>query len=102
MWTAQVRCQTAGTVGNGYEAGAINTIVVVSILLACASTVESDSGADGFLMTSSTKSPMSLDGFPRPGPMEATYITQSVFSEIADVVVNSPRRKKFGFTFLGT
>lgn len=90
---AQVRCQTAGTVGNGYAAGSINTIVdVYDYYSACENTVTSDGGSDQ--MTDDEFYELlraSLDGFSTAGAKGGyIYHAKAVSSEIADVVVNSP------------
>ena len=102
---AQVRCQTAGTVGNGYEAGAINTIVdVYDYYSACASTVESDGGADRLSDDEFYEIlRMSLDGFSTAGAKGSyIYHAKAVSSEIADVVVNSPTPGEIRLYVLGT
>lgn len=88
-----VRCQTAGTIGNGYAAGQINTLVdVYDYYSECVSTTESGSGSDVpdddeyyELMRSS------MDSFSCAGA-RGGYIfwAKQVSTEIADVIANSP------------
>lgn len=90
---AQVRCQTAGTVGNGYSVGSINTIVdVYDYYSTCANTTVSDGGSDQLTDDEFYEYlRASLDSFSTAGP-RGSYIfhAKAVSSEIADVVVNSP------------
>ena len=86
-------CQTAGTIGNGYEAGQITELVdVFPYYASCANINTSDGGSDSpdddtfynLLMTST-------DAWSSAGPIGAyKYFAKSVSSDIADVVVNSP------------
>ena len=88
-----VRCQTAGTIGNGYAAGQINTLVdVYDYYSECVSTTESGSGSDVpdddeyyELMRAS------MDSFSCAGA-RGGYIfwAKQVSTEIADVIANSP------------
>lgn len=90
---AQVRCQTAGTVGNGYTVGSINTIVdVYDYYSTCANTTVSDGGSDQLTDDEFYEYlRSSLDGFSTAGPKGGyIYHAKAVSSEIADVVVNSP------------
>lgn len=88
-----VRCQTAGTIGNGYAAGQINTLVdVYDYYSECVSTTESGGGSDVpdddeyyELMRAS------MDSFSCAGA-RGGYIfwAKQVSTEIADVIANSP------------
>ncbi len=88
-----VRCQTAGTIGNGYAAGQINTLVdVYDYYSECISTTESDGGSnvpddDEYyeLMRSS------MDAFSCAGARGGyIYWAKQVSTEIIDVIANSP------------
>lgn len=88
-----VHCQTAGTIGNGYAAGQINTLVdVYDYYSECVSTTESGGGSDVpdddeyyELMRAS------MDSFSCAGA-RGGYIfwAKQVSTEIADVIANSP------------
>lgn len=90
---ARIRCQTAGTVGNDYAIGQLNTIVdVFDYYSACENTTVSDRGSDKLtddeyyaLMRAS------MDAYSTAGGV-GNYIfhAKGVSSEIADVVANSP------------
>lgn len=89
----QARCQTAGTVGNGYSAGQINALVdLYDYYSECANITESDGGADEAtdeefyeLMRAS------MDGYSCAGARGSyEYFAKQVSTEIADVVANSP------------
>lgn len=88
-----VRCQTAGTVGNGYAAGQINTLVdLYDYYSECVSISESDGGSnvpddDEYyeLMRSS------MDSYSCAGARGGyIYFAKKVSTEIADVIANSP------------
>lgn len=88
-----VRCQTAGTVGNGYAAGQINTIVdVFDYYLSCANLTTSEDGADAAsdddfyeLLRAS------MDGYSSAGARGGyVYFARRVSTEIGDVVANMP------------
>ena len=88
-----VRCQTPGTIGNGYAAGQINTLVdVYDYYSECVSVTESDSGSnvpddDEYyeLMRAS------MDSFSCAGARGGyIYFAKQVSTEIADVIANSP------------
>ena len=88
-----MRCQTAGTIGNGYAAGQINTLVdVYDYYSECISTTESDGGSnvpddDEYyeLMRSS------MDAFSCAGARGGyIYWAKQVSTEIIDVIANSP------------
>lgn len=88
-----VRCQTAGTIGNGYAAGQIDTLVdIYDYYSECVSTTGSGGGSnvpddDGYyeLMRAS------MDSFSCAGA-KGGYIfwAKQVSTEIADVIANSP------------
>lgn len=88
-----VRCRAAGTIGNGYAVGQINTLVdVYDYYSECVSTTESDGGSnvpddDEYyeLMRAS------MDAFSCAGARGGyIYWAKQVSTEIADVVANSP------------
>lgn len=88
-----IRCQTAGTVGNGYAAGQINTLMdLYDYYSECANLTQSDGGANEAtdeeyyaLMR------VSMDGYSCAGAMGGyIYFAKQVSTEIADVVANSP------------
>lgn len=88
-----VRCQTPGTIGNGYVAGQINTLVdVYDYYSECVSVTESDGGSnvpndDEYyeLMRAS------MDSFSCAGARGGyIYFAKQVSTEIADVIANSP------------
>lgn len=88
-----VRCQTAGTIGNGYAAGQINTLVdVYDYYSECMNTTESGGGSDVpdddeyyELMRAS------MDAFSCAGARGGyIYFAKQVSTEIADVIANSP------------
>lgn len=89
------QCEEDGTVGNGFSAGQINTLIDVDNVMYydhCENTDDSDGGADEAdddeyydLMVDST------DAYSCAGPRGAyVYWAKSVSTQIADVVVNSP------------
>lgn len=89
----QIRCQTAGAVGNGYAAGQINTFVdLFDYCDTCENLTASDDGADEAtddefyeLMRASQ------DAFSTAGAKGGyIYFAKQVSTEIADVVANSP------------
>lgn len=93
--TVGLRCQTVGTVGNGYVAGQLSTIVdVFPYYTACENTDTTDGGSDQAtddeyyeLMRAS------MDAFSTAGPIGAyAYHAKSVSTEIADVKVVRPER----------
>lgn len=90
---ATVRCQTAGTVGNGWAVGSINTVVdVYDYYSSCANTDASNGGAEELtdeefyeILRSS------MDSLSTAGAKgNYVYHAKATSSEIADVVVNSP------------
>jgi len=88
-----VRCQTAGTVGNGWAAGSIDTVVdVYDYYSACENVTESDGGAEE--LTDDEYYEIlraSLDSLSTAGARgNYIYHAKATSSEIADVVVNSP------------
>ena len=89
----RVRCQTPGTVGNGWQPGSINTIVdLYDYYSGCGNITVSDSGSerledDAFYEILRA----SLDGMSTAGARgNYIYHAKAVSSEITDVVVNSP------------
>ena len=88
-----VECDTAGDVGNDWEAGTINTIVdVYDFYTSCENITDSDGGADApdddefyELMR------LSLDALSTAGAKGAyEYMVKAVSTDIADVVANTP------------
>ena len=93
----QVRCQTSGSVGNGYAKGQLDTIVdVFDYYAGCENITESEGGADEAtdqeyyqLMRAS------MDAFSTAGPTGAyIYIAKRVSTEIQDVLAVSPSAGK--------
>lgn len=88
-----VRCQTAGTVGNGYAAGQINKLVdLYDYYSACANVTVSDGGADAasdeeyFELLRE-----SMDTYSTAGARGAyEYWAKQTSTEIADVLAVSP------------
>ena len=109
----QIVCETAGTAGNGYLPGQINTLVDISDILyysSCRNTTVSDGGADEAtdeefyqLLRASE------DAYSVAGPMGAyEYWAKSVSTEISDVKAIRPTeiRKRVlpvydGHSFMG-
>ncbi len=91
-----VQCETAGTVGNGYAAGQIDTLIDIDNIRyysSCANITESDGGAEEW--NDDTYFEMMravLDSYSTAGP-EGSYIywAKSVSNQIADVKVIRPR-----------
>ena len=88
-----VRCQSVGTIGNGYAAGQISTLVdLYDYYSECVNTTESDGGSDVpdddeyyELMRSS------MDAYSCAGARGSyVYFAKKVSTEIADVIANSP------------
>lgn len=101
----QVRCQTAGTVGNGWEPGTINTIVdVYDYYTACENITASDGAADAptdeeFYELLKT----SMGAYSVAGPTNAyVYHAKSVSAAIADVRAVRPRRRLTEWTHIAT
>lgn len=90
-----VRCQTAGTVGNGYLAGQLNTVVdVFPYYVNCSNITVADGGANAatdaefFELLKASE-----DAYSTAGPMGAyVYWAKSVSTEIADVKAIRPKR----------
>lgn len=90
---AQVRCQTAGTVGNGWAAGSIDTVVdVYDYYSAVENVTESDGGAEK--LTDDEYYEIlraSMDSLSTAGAKgNYVYHAKDTSSQISDVVVNSP------------
>lgn len=86
-------CQTVGTVGNGYVAGQINTLIdPIAYVVSCENLAASDGGADEatdeelYELMRASQDALSTAG-PKGGYI---YIAKSVSTEIADVAANSP------------
>lgn len=89
----QVKCQTVGTIGNGYAVGQINTLVdIYDYYSECSNITVSDGGADRAtddeyyeLMRAS------MDAYSDAGARGSyIYFAKKVSTEIADVVATSP------------
>lgn len=88
-----VRCQEAGTVGNGYVAGQLNTVVdVFPYYVTCSNITATDGGtnaatdAEFFELLKASE-----DAYSTAGPMGAyIYWAKSVSTEIADVKAICP------------
>ncbi len=88
-----VRCQEAGTVGNGYVAGQINTVVdVFPYYISCTNITAADGGTNAatdeefFELLKASE-----DAYSTAGPMGAyIYWAKSVSTEIADVKAICP------------
>lgn len=90
---AQIRCQTKGTIGNGYAAGQINTMVdLYDYYASCENITGSDGGADPATDEDYYELlRQSMDGFSCAGSMGGyEYFAKRVSTEIADVRANSP------------
>ena len=90
---AQVRCQMAGIVGNGWAAGSLDTIVdVYDYYSAVENITESDGGAEELTDDEFYEIlRASMDSLSTAGAKgNYIYHAKAVSSEIADVVVNSP------------
>ena len=88
-----VRCQTAGSVGNGWGVGQISSIVdVYDYYSACENITESGGGADEMTDEELYEACLrSMDALSVAGPSGAyVYHAKSVSTEIADVAVTSP------------
>ncbi len=91
----QARCQKTGTVGNGYMAGQLNTVVdVFPYFVTCANTTATDGGTNAatdeefFELLKASE-----DAYSTAGPMGAyIYWAKSVSTEIADVKAICPIR----------
>ncbi len=93
--TTTICCQTLGTVGNGYVAGQLNTIVdVFEYYSYCENLTSTDGGADEATDEEFYELlKASMDAFSTAGPVGAyTYHAKSVSTEIADVKLVCPRR----------
>lgn len=89
----QVQCQTAGTAGNGYVAGQINTAVdLYDYYSGCANITESEGGTDRATDEEYYELLVaSMDGYSTAGARGAyIYLAKQVSTEIADVAVTTP------------
>lgn len=89
----QVRCQTAGTVGNGWTPGQINTLVdVFDYYSRCENTTRSDGGADRMTDDELYESMrLSMDALSTAGARGSyIYHAKAVSTQIADVAAVSP------------
>ena len=90
---ADVVCQAAGTVGNDWPVGSLNTIVdVYDYYSSCANTIASGGGSDAPTDDEFYELlRLSMDSLSVAGPKGSyEYYAKAVSTEIADVVVNSP------------
>lgn len=88
-----VRCQTAGTAGNGYAVGQINTLVdLYDYCDGCENLTVSDGGANEATDEEYyTLLRASMDAASTAGPRGSyIYHAKAVSTEISDVAVNSP------------
>lgn len=88
-----VRCQEAGTVGNGYVAGQLNTVVdVFPYYVTCSNITATDGGANAAMDAEFFELlKASEDAYSTAGPMGAyIYWAKSVSTEIADVKAICP------------
>lgn len=93
--TVGLRCQTAGTAGNGWVAGQLNTVVdVFEYYASCTNLTESDGGSDAATDDEYYELlKASQDAYSTAGPFGAyAYLAKSVSTEIADVKVVRPKR----------
>lgn len=102
---ATVRCQTAGTVGNGWAAGTVNTIVdVYDYYSAVENVTESDGGAEK--LTDDEYYEIlraSMDSLSTAGAKgNYIYHAKATSSQISDVVVNSPNAGEIRIYVLDT
>lgn len=93
----QIRCQTLGTIGNGYAAGQINTIVdVFAYYAACSNITTSADGSD--VATDDEYYALmraSMDAYSCAGAKGGyIYFAKQVSTEISDVVAVSPSAGK--------
>jgi len=91
---AQVRCQTAGTVGNGYEIGQINKIVdLYDYYSSCSNITASASGSNEATDEEFYEiMRQSMEAYSVAGSMGAyKYHAKSVSGEIADVAAVRPK-----------
>lgn len=91
----QIRCKTAGTVGNGYVAGQINAIIdPFAYFLSCKNLTTSDGGADEATDEEFYQLiRLSMDGYSCAGARGAyIYFAKQVSTEITDVIATSPSR----------
>ena len=89
----RVNCQTAGTVGNGWTAGSLNTIVdVFDYYTACENITASDGGTDELTDDEYYELMMaSLEAYSTAGAIGSyEFHAKKVSSEISSVVVTSP------------
>ena len=90
---ARVRCQSIGTVGNGYEIGQIDTLVdIYDYYSKCENITASEGGADAATDQEFYEiMRASMDGYSCAGSLGGyAYFAKRVSTEIADVVPNSP------------
>lgn len=92
-------CQTAGTIGNGYAAGRINTLIDVDNVpydVKVENTTESAGGSQTETDAEYyARLRASLDGYSSAGSRGAyIYLAKAVSSQIADVQVTRPRRTR--------
>ncbi len=89
----RVRCQSTGTVGNGYEIGQIDTLVdIYDYYSKCENITASEGGADAATDQEFYEiMRASMDGYSCAGSLGGyAYFAKRVSTEIADVVPNSP------------
>lgn len=89
----RVRCQSVGTVGNGYKIGEIDTLVdIYDYYSECKNITVSEGGADAATDQEFYEiMRASMDGYSCAGSLGGyAYFAKRVSTEIADVVPNSP------------
>lgn len=89
----KVQCQTQGTVGNGFVAGQINSLVdPFAYFLNCENLTESDGGTDKATDEEFYELlRLSMDGYSCAGATGGyVYFAKQVSTEIADVIAASP------------
>ena len=89
----RVRCQSTGTVGNGYEIGQIDMLVdIYDYYSKCENITASEGGADAATDQEFYEiMRASMDGYSCAGSLGGyAYFAKRVSTEIADVVPNSP------------
>lgn len=92
----RIRCQTPGTIGNGYAVGQINTTIdVFEYYSECSNIEKTDGGSDMATDDEFYKLLQAAqDAFSTAGPIGAyEYHAKSVSTEIIDVKVVRPKRR---------
>lgn len=95
---AQIKCQTLGAAGNGFEAGQINTLIDVDNVPFYKSVENTDVSSGGSEIATDAEyfelMRQNLEAYSTAGPRGAyEYHAKAVSSEIADVCAISPENK---------